>query len=501
MSCPCRISRCALVLWATLTFSQANVFAQPVPEASRPACAYCGAALPNGVHSSNCPYYAPGSKSSGRKAKQGLSSTDINTMIVGTLFESLLTSMFADQTATEKEALAAKQRASEIARQHEALKRVKEAEEQAEFEKMMQSYKQLDGSQRVGFKTLSDSDLQFKTIDGDMETLAADARKPFDAPPDMNVPGVDGAGGGTPFFGDTMPLQDIQFLVHPENDPNVVDLRNAQAYVVESLKSDDQKLTAATQPPTQRGQGQPSAVDCAILSKKLDGFINQRSKFQKTIDLAQDQVTTWQNANRNALLNAAKDGLEYFSGQLLEDLTKRGKAADRLQAIYRKNAPQMAQEGLPTADIESTIKRLKALSATGRIADLTSNVKDWQGFVQNGVSALMLQLTASNQEIGQMLEDPQMQKYFEMDSPEIKALLDISRIAASANVFGKWVAHKLPIIGGVELSINQSYNALDWILSYKRIKEANAINGRVLEAARSIQQNIEYTYMEMGDCR
>jgi hypothetical protein len=242
-------------------------------------------------------------------------------------------------------------------------------------------------------------------------------------------------------------------------------------------------------------------VDCAILSKKLDGFINQRSKFQKTIDLAQDQVTTWQNANRNALLNAAKDGLEYFSGQLLEDLTKRGKAADRLQAIYRKNAPQMAQEGLPTADIESTIKRLKALSATGRIADLTSNVKDWQGFVQNGVSALMLQLTASNQEIGQMLEDPQMQKYFEMDSPEIKALLDISRIAASANVFGKWVAHKLPIIGGVELSINQSYNALDWILSYKRIKEANAINGRVLEAARSIQQNIEYTYMEMGDCR
>jgi len=60
---------------------------------------------------------------------------------------------------------------------------------------------------------------------------------------------------------------------------------------------------------------------CATLSKKLDGFLTQRGRFQKTIDLAHEQLTTWQSANRNALLNAAEDGLEHFSGELLEDLT------------------------------------------------------------------------------------------------------------------------------------------------------------------------------------
>ena len=127
------------------------------------------------------------------------------------------------------------------------------------------------------------------------------------------------------------------------------------------------------------------------------------------------------------LLNAAKDGVAYFAGQLLEDLTKRGKAADRLQQIYEKNAGQMAQDGLDTAAIAAKIKRLKELSSTGRISELTSNVKDWQSFIKNGVSALMQQLNASNQEIQGMLEDPRMQKYFETDAPQLKALLDISR--------------------------------------------------------------------------
>ncbi|MBN1906624.1 MAG: hypothetical protein JW927_16195 [Deltaproteobacteria bacterium] len=39
-------------------------------------------------------------------------------------------------------------------------------------------------------------------------------------------------------------------------------------------------------------------------------------------------------------------------------------------------------------------------------------------------------------------------------------MLDISRIAASANVFGKWVAKKMPVVTGIELAINQLYNAI-----------------------------------------
>jgi hypothetical protein len=110
------------------------------------------------------------------------------------------------------------------------------------------------------------------------------------------------------------------------------------------------------------------------------------------------------------------------------------------------------------------------------------------------------QLTASNQEIQAILENPKMRKYFEMDAPELNTLLDISKIAASNKVLGKWVAKQVPIIGGVELAINQTYNATDWYLSFKRITEANHINGQVLNAARLIQKNIDNTYLALKEC-
>jgi hypothetical protein len=456
-------------------------------------------------------YYQPGdchcaggqpvcNKSSAGGRKHGITSRDINTMIVGTLFESLLTAMFADSTATAKEAQAARQKAAVLAAAQAAEnKKAQDAIAQAEFEKMMRSYKQLGDSQSLGYKPLSDATLGYKILDGEMETLAANARKPFDAPPQLKVPGPETVDGGTPFFGDSMPLEDIRILVDPETDPDIIDLRKAGTYVVKNIKKDSRALATAS-PPIDTGGLITQPPDCDNLARKLDGFVHQRHQFQKTIDLSQEQYDTWRTANRNALLNAAKDGVEYFSGQLLEALHQRGRAAERLQQIYQKNAQQMSREGLNTAAIEASLKRLKALSATARISELTGNIKDWQSFVKNGVSGLMTQLTASNQEIQGMLEDSRMQKYVEMDAPELKALLDISKIAASANVFGKWVAKKLPIIGGVELSINQSYNALDWYLSYKRIKEANQINSRVMAAARSIQHNIDTISMDLEKC-
>lgn len=492
----------AIVLASLLSW-QACGFAQSVPDVPNPVCAYCGASLPNGTHSSSCPYSGGGSQSRGSRA--GLSSRDINTMVAGALFESLLTSMFTTNNApSEAEALAARQKAIALAQQQAEMKRAKEAAAQAEHEKMMRSYKQLEGAQSAGFKTLSDSNLDFKTLDGDMEALAAGARRPFDTPSEVNTPGPGTTtGGGTPFFGDTMPVETVQFLAQPENDPNVVDLRDARTFIVENLKKDSNDLEAAVKPyDDDDGNGQPIVrpPDCVKLAKKMKDLIQQRQRFQKTVDLANEQLTTWENANRSALVNAAKDGLDWYTGHLLERFVKRGEAAERLQRIYEKNAAQMAQEGLNVAEIQAKIKRLKILSAAGRLSELASNVSDWQTFIKDGASALVAQLTASNQEIEGMLEDPRMQKYFEAEAPELKALLDISKIAASNKVFGKWVARKVPIIAGVELAINESYNALDWCLSYKRVTEANGINGRVLEAARHLQQDIDDTYLELQEC-
>ena len=65
-----------------------------------------------------------------------------------------------------------------------------------------------------------------------------------------------------------------------------------------------------------------------------------------------------------------------------------------------------------------------------------------------------------------MLRDPKLAKYFQTEAPELNTLLDISKIAASSKVFGKWVAKKMPIIAGVELAITVAYDGLDWGMSY-----------------------------------
>jgi type II secretory pathway pseudopilin PulG len=430
---------------------------------------------------------------------------DTNTMVVGTLFGSLLTSMFASDSANEQEMMAARQKAAALAAQQaDELQRAKAAAAQAEFEKMMQSYKQLDGSQGAAYKSLSNLNVGFKTPDDDAETLAANARKPFDtASEPEGTRSADLTGGTpTPFFGDTMPMADIQLLVNPENDPNVVDLRNANAYVADNIKKGPSSVSGK-----KRSDGQADGVslvrgpECAKLAQKLDGFVVQRANFQKTIYMAQEQLQTWQTANRNALVNAAKDGVDYFIGWRLEKLTNRGKAADRLQRIYEKNAKQMAQEGLDVTEMTAKIKRLRLTSSAGKLSEVASNTIDWQAFIKDGTSSIMAQLTSSNDEIRAMLEDPKMQKYFETEAPELNTLLDISTIAASNEVFGKWIAKKVPIIAAVELAINEHYNGWDWYLSYKRIAEAHEINGKVMNAARSIQNNIDATYLALGQCQ
>jgi hypothetical protein len=498
-----KIIACTLLLLVGVLAGAAQLFAQSVPSVSRPVCAYCGASLPNGVHSPSCPYYAGAKKPAASQPSSHSHGPSLKAVVAGALFESLLTSVFADSSADEEETLAAQQKAAALAAEQAAqasaqaaeAQRIKEAIAQAEYEKMMQSYKPLDGSPGAAFKALSDSNLA-------MKTLATNARAPFDPASLMAPPVPAAAGGATPFFGDTMPVGDIQLLVNPENDPRVVDLRNAAAFVAANLKKDREPLVPGAKPPGKKGNGEPivQPPDCARLSQKLSGLVHQRTQFAKTVNMAQEQLATWENANQNALLNAAKDGLEFFTGQLLDGLAKRGEAAARLERIYRKNAGRMAQEGVDVAQLEAKIKRLRALSSAGQVSELTNGIRDWQGFIKDGLSSLMAQLSSSNQEIKDLLEDPGMQKYFETEAPELNALLDLAKIAASNKVFGKWVARKIPIIAGVEISLKESYNAFDWYLSFQQVTEANGINGRVLDAARGLQKNIEDTALSLRAC-
>jgi len=152
---------CTALLFSGIYLNNTNAFAQ-IPT---PYCAYCGTPLPNGVHASTCRYYVAPSSASSISG-----STDIKTVVTGAIVGSLLNSLFssspspsqAEIEAKQKADLEAQQRAAELAAEQQ---RIKEQIAQAEHDKMMGSFKTLDGTQNLNIKPLGNTDLGFKTLD------------------------------------------------------------------------------------------------------------------------------------------------------------------------------------------------------------------------------------------------------------------------------------------------------------------------------------------------
>lgn len=488
---------CCILLFIAISTFNTKIFAQ------NPVCAYCNTPLPNGVHSSSCPYYKP-LKTTTKSGVLPLPSTNINNMVAGMVFQSLLNSLFSSNTEANKKKLEAEQQAAVLAAQKAAIqKKIQEEKEQAEYDKMMQSFKPLGGHQNLQIKSIGDSKLDFKKLDGEAETLSANARKQFDSlsiPIDSNSNSIK---GGTQFFGDSMATLDLQTLEDLNNDPDVVDLRETQKYVEEKIKNDSSVIVSLLRKSELSATGEPilKKADCIEqLSRKLKVYENQRAQTLKILNLSNNELNIWETANRNALTNQVKDGLEYFAGKLFERLTKRGEAADRLQGILDKNIEQITKEGIDVTDIQAKINYLKAVSTKGQLSEIANKMNDWTTFMKDGLSSLLVDLSKSNDEINQILENPQMEKYFNKEKPELNALLDISKIAADSKVFGKWVARKVPTIALIEISIKTVYNGLDFFLSLQRIKESRKINGGAMETAKYIQNNINNTYAALSEC-
>jgi hypothetical protein len=109
-------------------------------------CAYCGT-FDFDRHAKSCPSYIPPSKkTTSQGGKSVHSAPDYNTMIAGSIFQSMLTSMFSAGAGTDAahqyEALKAQQAAAQAEAQHAmALQQQKEAAYKAQHARMMQAYK------------------------------------------------------------------------------------------------------------------------------------------------------------------------------------------------------------------------------------------------------------------------------------------------------------------------------------------------------------------------
>lgn len=459
-----------------------------------------GSRVPD-VPSPTCVYNCPDDTATGNSALSGGSSgalrsykparPDMNAVVGGMIMQGVLDAVLNPPRPAKgnMDAVIAAQQQAEALKAQQAARA--KAADSATF-RVLQS--QVDG-----YKAVSTGSLALKGVDDDLTAMAAQAREPFDTAGDQTV--NEGPGGAvqapTPFFGDTLPEAELRLLVEPENDPRVVDLRQAQSFVTESIKNE---VDARNLPVETLVKPERTAQECVALRKKLDGFLTQREKFARTVELSSSEFDVWQKQNREALMNAATEGISNYTGNLLEYFHKRGAAADRLLGVYAKHASSMAKEGVDVAVLAQKIQVLKNISTAGQLASLSSQGLDWSGFMKNGFSALISGLSTDNAALEATLADPRVAKYFESEMPALKAALDLTRIAAGAEVFGKWAARKMPVIAGCEYAVNQAYNALDWALSFRRIVDAHRIYGNALETAKGIQSHIHETRLTLNDC-
>ena len=445
------------------------------------------------------PPVSPPSATGPKVSKPTYTQPNLHEVIAGAIFQSLASSLFhstprTSQNASEQAALIARQKADALAAwQAMQLQREKDAAFQAEHQKIVQSFEPSGGLQTEGFKGAAGSDMTFKTLDSDAESLAANAGQGFDTPVGTTEPIAQTwkAAKPTPFFGDKMPAEDVRLLIDPDNDPRVVDLRNAKAFVVKNLKNESEK---------QKGEPIIKTPDCKKLLQTLRGFRTQRDKFYKTINMAQEQYEVWRQQNKNALTHAIKDGLDYLIGSWLRALEKRGELAAQMQAICEKNATRMAESGVDTTAIRTLIKELKDESS-GEFADFVGRVDETKKFLTDGMTTLLERMNSSNRKVQQILEDPKMETYFEPVLPEMKTVCDISTLVAASKIFAKWGAEKVPLIAAAEFAVNETYNGMDFVLSFKRMMEADKINGKVLYAAQNLQQHINDISSELQACR
>jgi len=138
--------------------------------------------LISGIIASNNPIYGQSAigqleNMSGQKINSSSSSsTNLNNVVAGAVIGSLLNSLFSSSPTPSQAEIEAKQRADLEAQQREAefaaeQQRIKEQEAQAEHDKMMGSYKLLDGSQNIGTKALDNKSLTFKGLDDINKTV------------------------------------------------------------------------------------------------------------------------------------------------------------------------------------------------------------------------------------------------------------------------------------------------------------------------------------------
>lgn len=469
-----------------------------------PPCPYCGYRLPQDPVSTSDPnyltkYHSPSctlrlsSTASGGSVPIGSTLSQeqqLEQMVAGMFMQSLITAIFTSNTQQTQQQqweaqLAELARLAEIAKQ----KRIQDSINQVKHAQMMGLYKPLEGQ---------NANLDFKSLDGELENMRAQAGNMFEQGIAIDE-AIGSFSSGTNFFGE-MTADQINVLFEPENDPMVIDLRNAKAALadtgaygkyVQSLKQSDPKR------PTQE---KLSEDECQKLEQKIARDKENKSKYQQSIDKTLIELDKWKEENDAALMAAFREGLGFLTDKYVSIQNEK-----KEPALLTKDAMKKVLEKDPTnAAAKKVIEFLDKnyLNKNWREAIISNynDIKDADNtyaVIKDAMQNTLTGLSAKDKELAALLQSEELKPYLNDESlmSAFKFSFDyFFNLAANSDKAQKALESvfkaKIPYVSLAQFAINQAYNATQWYQSRQRILELNNVHGKELETSHYLQNRI-----------
>ncbi|HPT22233.1 MAG TPA: hypothetical protein PLR88_09830 [Bacteroidales bacterium] len=465
-------------------------------------------------------YSSGGSSSSAAKSVLGSSSSSsISTVVAGALVQGMLNSLFSPAPEKTTEQIAAEKAEQErIAYEEEMKRQEEEARQQELHDNLINSSKDIPGSES----------LNFKTLDGDMESMRKEAADQFERSYDVST--IKTVPKGNDFFG--IPLSDVDFetVVEPETNPVYSDVKKAvdltDKYLadeklakekLEKEKLENSKLVVDIIGGAVSGQAKGEPIiekpDCQALRDKLARYRSDMVRFQDWNSQTLTELKNWEEQNNKAFWNAVSDGASAAFGVFMDYLNETRASASAIKKILEENQEKYIRDGVFTADQISRYKQLlDQRITTCKVTELAKESlkpRDYVNLSKNILQGTTEKLAKSDGDCMQMVNVLKEQGYLS-DVPWVDAasfltgevinkFMDDPSIVLKPNSVVKG-SLKIPYVTVAQLAVDEAYNVTDMLTSFKNVCTLRDADGKAAEAVRKIQNDMSNIKIQLEGC-
>ncbi len=446
---------------------------------------------------------AVGAIGSVAKSAAVMSSNSISNAVAGMVIQGLLNNLFSTTPEKTPEQIEAERIEQErLAMEAEKQRLEEEARQQAIHDELINSSKSLSGS----------GSLDFKSLDGDMESLRKSAADQFE--PKSTGSSHYPNSMGTQFFG--MPLSDpeVRILIEPESTPVYQDLETS-VELTDAYLEEEKLVVEVIGGAVVQAKGEPliAKPDCKVLSEKLNRYRTDLVRFRSWNSGTLTELKKWEEQNDQAFWNAIGDGAGAAFGVFLDYLEDTRSSASVIRSTFEVNEARFIKDGLITPAQALRYKSILDLRInTSSVAKLTKEgleIRDYINATRNLIQATTEKLSSTDGECNQLIsllknegllsETPWVDAGQFLAGKIVDKFMDNPSILIKPGTFVKGMT-KIPYVTIAQLAVDEAYNITDMLTSYSNICTLREADGRASEAVRKIEADMETIKVQLQGC-